>query len=195
METINQSNQNNPINDTQYTNQLNNIEAQNGYLQTTAINESKDSTTCYAKCCVAITASLLLSPFAICDVYFATTDDSCVNQSQSGQNLDITLHSYLLASGIIVFSFIGILNFSIFFCDLDIIKSAKNNDDEADHFIINFTNIVVRLFGLAWLILGCVLFWDYTIISDCSQPVHDYLFARFILFIISTVFTLKLNIE
>ena len=181
----------NPINDVKIIDQLNNIEA-----QIVTKDESLCNDAFYAKCCVSITLSLLLSPFAICDVYFSSTDNTCVNQNQSDNNLNITLQTYLLASGIIVFSFIGLLNFSIFVFDLDITKSAKNNDeDDAVHFILNISNIIVRIFGLSWLILGCVLFWAYTNISDCSNPVHDYLFARFILFIISTVFTLKQNIE
>jgi len=193
METINQTNQQNPINDSKYINQLNNIEA-----QIHISNETKPicNESCYAKCCLSLTFSLLLSPFAICDVYFATTDNSCVNQSQSSHNLNITLHSYLLASGIIVFTFIGILNFSIFICDLNMTKSNKNNENvDTVYAVLNISNIIVRIFGISWLILGCVLFWAYTVISDCSKPIHDYLFARFILFLIFSIFTFRSSSE
>ena len=193
MQSINMSNQPNPISESEFTNHLNNIEAQ---ILINDENKSVCNESCYAKVCISLTFSLLLSPFAICDVYFATTDDSCVNQSQSIHNLNITLHSYLLASGIIVFSFIGILNFSIFICDLNMTKSNNHeNNDQLFNIILNLSNIIVRIFGISWLILGCVLFWEFTFISDCSKPIHDYLFARFILFLIFSAVSIKLNNE
>lgn len=183
--------QTNPITETQYSNKLNDIEAQIITKRDPVISDA-----CYAKCCLSITFSLLLCPFAICDVYFASTDDSCITQSQSDHNLNITLQSYLLSSGIIVFIFIGILNFSIFIFDLNMTKSKQDNDNEQVlHMVLNLSNILVRTFGLCWLILGCVLFWAYTTISNCSQSVTNYLFARFIIFIIGTFFSIKLNSE
>ena len=190
METTNQTN---PISDSQYNNQLNNIEAQ---IITRNEKEPICSESCYAKVCLALTFSLLLSPFAICDVYFATTDNTCVNQSQSSHNLNITLHSYLLASGIIVFLFIGLLNFSIFIFDFNMTKSKKNDDnDQLFHFVLNLSNAIVRTFGISWLILGCVLFWAYTTLPNCSRAIHDYLFARFIIFLIFSALSIKLNSE
>ncbi len=71
---------------------------------------------CCAKMCLALTTTILLSPFAICDLYYATSDDACVNQNNHG--LTITMHSYLMASGTIMFIFIGGINASIFLVDL-----------------------------------------------------------------------------
>lgn len=42
------------------------------------------------------------------------------------------------------------------------------------------TKYILYMFGTAWLILGCVLFWGYTDISQCSSNIHDYMFARLI---------------
>ena len=186
MKTTNQTNS-----DSENNIQLNNIEA-----HIININEKEPicSETCYAKVCLAVTFSLLLSPFAICDLYFATTDKTCINQSQSSHNLNITLHSYLLASGIMVFLFIGLLNFSIFIFDFNMTKSNKNND-QLFHMVLNLSNVIVRTFGISWLILGCVLFWAYTKLTDCSPAIHDYLFARFIIFLIFSVISIKLNSE
>jgi hypothetical protein len=207
------NNQVNPISDSDYSDQLNKLEAQP--ITNAPVTNPKEiqlnvssqsnccSEQCLAKACVSLTVTLLLSPFAICDVYYAVTDNSCVNESQASHNLNITLRSYLLASGIIAFSFIGLLNFSIFIFDLDMTKSTTrsrsrlvDNDNETlFHIVLNIANVFVRTFGFAWLILGCVLFWAYTNLSDCSQSIHDYLFTRFILAIIFTCFTIKMNSE
>jgi len=194
METIKETN-------TQYTNDLDGIEAQITQKeqndQEGAILVKKEpfiSEMCCAKMCIAITGSLILSPFAICDVYYATTDDTCVTQSQSSHNLTIILQSYLLASGIITFIFIGLFDFCLIVLDFNIIKPDKNADDIGG-FLSSVLNVINYFFSLAWLILGCVLFWAYTDIANCSQSVHDYLFARFIIGIIGYVARLTANNE
>ena len=132
------------------------------------------SDSCCAKLCIALMGTLILSPFAICDLYYATSDDACVNQNNHG--LTITMHSYLLASGTIMFIFIGGMNFSIFFVNLDKFKSS-----EEIQALLTVSEWILKLFGTSWLILGCVLLWAYTDLSKCSQTTHDYLFARFII--------------
>lgn len=132
------------------------------------------SDACCAKLCLALTSTLLLSPFAICDLYYATSDDACVNQNNHG--LTITMHSYLLASGAMMFIFIGGMNFSICVVNLDKFKLS-----EEIQVLLTVSEWILKLFGTSWLILGCVLLWAYTDLSKCSQTTHDYLFARFII--------------
>jgi len=180
---------------TQYTNQLHNIEAQITQTQREHLNglekKSSISDVCCAKICIGIITTLILSPFPICDVYYATTDTTCVNQNQQSHNLNIILQSYLLASGIMTIIFIGTFNFSLFVLDVNIIHPNKN--DTEINFCLKICDWVSRGFGLSWLILGCVLFWGYTNMENCSQSVHDYLFARFILGIIFFVSRTQYN--
>lgn len=177
----------------QYTNQLHEIEAQ--IKQTDAIlngDSSKDTgcigEVCCAKMCISFIMTSLLSIFPICDVYYGATDITCVTQSQENHHLNITLKSYLLASGIIAFSFIGLLNIGIFFFDLNPLSQKKTTDNDND--IVIFWSTLCKWllngFGFSWLILGCVLFWAYTDIIECSKSVHDYLFARFIIGLVTT---------
>jgi len=181
METSNNTN-------TQYTSQLDRIEAQivnNNDNQSLVKKKDLISDQCCAKICISFFVTGFLSIFAICDVYYACTDETCVNQSQSSHNLTIILKSYLLASGIINFSILGIFNIWLFVFDFNILNPKLDSDEVV--FSLNFCNWIAKGFGLAWLILGCVLFWAYTDISTCSQSVHDYLFARFIIGIVFIV--------
>ena len=183
---------NNEITKQQYTNQLNNMEAQT--VKNDEINvlivKNNISDVCCAKMFVVFMITALYSPFAICDIYFASTDVSCVNENQLDHNLNITLKSYLLASGIINLIFIGLANFSILVLDLNVFQPDKTSD----YFIIaKIMEWMSKLFGTSWLIVGCVLFWGYTDLPLCSQNVHDYLFARFIIFLVSLMQNLKNN--
>ena len=174
---------------TQYAADLNNVEAQIIRKEDTVFLIKKDDDICM-KICVSIFVTLICSPFAICDLYYATTDTTCVTQSQRDHNLNIILQSYLLASGIITFVLIGISNVYVFTIDLN---SKDNNNDDIIICCGAVSSWILRVFNLAWLILGCVLFWGYTDISTCSQTVHDYLFARFIIFLVFTAFSASLG--
>ena len=192
MDTESDQNQNNST-DTQRTIKLNDIEAQitNDDKKILVKKDEVTSDDCCAKACFAFTISALLSPFAICDLYYATTDNSCITQSQTSHNLVIIMKSYLMASGIIMFIIIGAFNFALFALDLNVMfpstRSSKREDDDDITCCANICLWIFRAFDLSWLILGCVLFWEYTDIASCSQTVHDYLFARFILALISYV--------
>jgi hypothetical protein len=130
-------------------------------------------------CCVKLTTiiitSIMILPFAICDVYFGSLYNTCLSQSQTDHNLTITVKSYLLVSGIIEFIGWGMVTVTII-----VFVSDVTDTDSVEVFsgcVKHFTNA----FGFAWLILGCVLFWAYTDISKCTTAIHDYMFARLIL--------------
>jgi hypothetical protein len=178
--------------DAEYTNQLHEMEAQIKQTEAIFLGSPKNTAcigeVCCAKMCIAIGLTAVLSVFAICDVYYGTTDITCVSQSQTSHHLNITLKAYLLASGIIMFLFIGVLNVAIFLFDASPFQGNKRLD--ANDSGVSAGAIICRWlmngFGLSWLILGCVLFWAYTDIAACSRSVHDYLFARFIIGIVMT---------
>ena len=176
----------------QYTSQLNNMEAQTVKKEEiNVLNQKKDSSDiCCTKIITIFFITTLYSPFAICDIYYASTDVSCINESQQDHHLNITLKSYLLASGIINLIFIWLISFSIIVVDLNVFYLNKTSD-----YLIIAKNCewVGKLFGTSWLIVGCVLFWGYTDIPSCSQNVHDYIFARFIISLLSLMQNLKKN--
>lgn len=175
-------------NNTQYINKLDNIESQiiSVSSENNSLVQKKEwiSDQCCAKMCISFFVTGFFSIFAICDVFYACTDKTCVNQSQTDHNLTIILKSYLLASGIMNFVFLGIFNIWLFVFDFNIMYPQLNSDEVIVG--LNLLTWISRGFGISWLILGCVLFWAYTDISTCSQSVHDYLFARFILGIVFT---------
>ena len=174
----------------QYTNKLNNMEAQTVKKEevNVLIEKNDNSEACCAKMLIIFMFTAIFSPFGICDIYFASTDKTCVNQSQESHKLNINLHSYLLASGIINLIIIGIADFSILIFDFNLYQPDKTSEF---YMFLKFFTWLNKIFGISWLILGCVLFWGYTDISLCSQNVHDYLFARFILFLVSLLQNLK----
>lgn len=136
---------------------------------------------CCIKICIATTSSILLSPFAICDVYYASTDSMCVTQHD--HHLAITLYSYLMASGVIMFAFIGALNVSIFLFDTNLLQPSSRGERETSIWV-HIGTYVVQTFHFAWLIVGCVLFWAYTDTSKCMDSTYHYLFARFVIAIV-----------
>lgn len=192
-----------------YTNDLNIIEAQihepsnkETEQRVTSIKKECFGEVCCAKFCIAITISSILSPFAICDIYYATNDTTCVTQSQTSHNLTINLQSYLLASGIMTILSIGTFNFCLFVLDFNWFQPSdlrnrynKSEYEEAVDICSKVYGRILNTFSIAWIILGCVLFWAYTDIESCSQTVHDYLFARFIFVIISYCANLKSSSE
>ena len=167
---------NNPI-------QLNDVESQT----TITSGQQKSSEQIYIKLFLSATTIVILAPFAICDTYYAVSDDACMNQNS--HNLSLTLHSYLLANGIITFVCLGGINFGIFVFDLNSNHFSKWKT-ELEICGVTF-EYLMKLFGTAWLITGCVLFWAYTNMSLCKKSSNDYLFARFILGIIFHVASIK----
>ena len=130
---------------------------------------------CIAKCCISTTLAIIVYPFIICDMYYALTDNSCVNQPLD--DLVITMQQYLFASSIIGIVAVSIANtclisFNLFKCI------------EEGAVCWQIIRWISRIFQLSWLILGCVMLWGKMDLSKCSEPVHAYLFARFIIFII-----------
>lgn len=136
---------------------------------------------CFAKTCIATTSTLLLSPFAIGDMYYACTDSICVNQSN--HYFDITMYSYLISSGIFTFVFIGALNVSIFIFDINLLGTTTTTyrDGSKPHVCLYVGNYIVKAFHLVWLIVGCVLFWGHMNTSICMDSTYHYLFARFVI--------------
>lgn len=143
----------------------------------------KDSSLCW-KICVkssfALAFTALMSPFVICDLYFALTDTSCINQSFD--KIDITMYSYLLISAIFGIVLVSILNCAIICSDFE---KKKSEGIEVCYYLFGWG---LRLFGISWSIVGFILFWGYMDTSKCAKPVYNYLLAKFIITIITIFF-------
>ena len=144
------------------------------------------------KCCAAFFMTSIMSPFIICDLYFAFTDNSCSDQQNK---IDVTMRAYLFVSGIIGLIFITVVNFQICLLKLDDNKDKHKNMIERDESFgancLKLFGYIYRMFHLAWLMVGCIMFWGYMDISKCSTAIYSYLLARFIIAIIATFITAK----
>jgi len=152
----------------------------------------------YSKCCAATFTTMILSPFVICDLYFAATDNSCSYQIiESKSKISIDMHVYLLTSGIIGVISISLINCKIFTINVTEDGKQKNSlitdDDCETNFCIQFVCWVFKLFTISWLIIGCVLFWGCMDLSKCSNPIFNYLFTRFIILLVDAAISLKNN--
>ena len=175
--------------DTQYVNGFSDIENNTVAINIAAVKTEKNnllitsfcsSDECCVKMFITSTMSIILFPFAICDIYFGMTDISCVGQHVS--QIDLTMKAYLIASGIIN---IITTSFAIFAICISTIKTIESFRDEFNC-CWNCSLIISKTFSILWLIIGCVLLWAYMNTSICYTNVHNYLFARFIIDIIFT---------
>ena len=135
-----------------------------------SVDDSDNVATCCAFSCVGITVLVLLSPFIICDLYFAYNSISCQHDTSP---VGITLTTWLEVAGFSLIGFIGsfLLTTSIVVC-----CGLKS--------MVWFVPVqwLFSLFSFAWLIVGCVLFWRYLDPSgDCGRDVSDYMWARLII--------------
>jgi hypothetical protein len=135
----------------------------------------------FVKSCFALVFTALMSPFIICDMYFALTDTSCIHQSFD--KLYITMYNYLYISSIFGIVVVCILTSAIM-C-LDIEKKDRNECGEVCSQLFGW---VLKLFGLAWSIVGFVIFWGYMDTSKCAKPIYNYLLAKFIILIVTILF-------
>jgi len=135
----------------------------------------------FVKFCFALAFAALSSPFIICDMYFALTDTSCIHQSFD--KLYITMYNYLYISSIFGIGVVFILSCAIMCLELE-----KRDRNECGEVCSQLLGWALKLFGLAWSIVGFVIFWGYMDTSKCAKPVYNYLLAKFIILIITIFF-------
>ena len=126
---------------------------------------------------------IYIFPLTFCDLYFGLTDDSCVNNSVD--RLAINLADYLVIGGII--RAIG-----LFF----LLASICCFNEKTGPYIIGIGMILFVLgsiFGIAWNIIGGVIFWSYMDNSTCSDETFNYVFASLIIKYVITGVSLFAN--
>jgi hypothetical protein len=173
------------VSNTQYNNDLNNAE-EGKIKEITILVDKKDYCSdllCF-KIFVIVTFTSVMTPFTVCDIYFALNDISCVREKTPEMN--IVMNVYLLSSGLISLIMTGLIDIYILNSSNSILASDKNDDLDGINCLLYMFNCVFQVFNFSWLITGCVLFWAYMDINACANPVYNYLMARFIIGIVST---------
>ena len=124
---------------------------------------------------------LLILPLAICDLYLAWTDDSCVYNNTVG--LSINLHNYLLFSGLTSIGVILLCPIVICFGIILLCVNFKCCPELVLFFSIGIGIIgfFFGLFLLCWNIIGGAIFWSFMDNSTCSSVVYNYVFASLII--------------
>jgi hypothetical protein len=170
---------------TQYNTSLNN--AEEGKIQDiTVLVEKKEwcsDLSCF-KLFITITFTSIMTPFIVCDIYFAMNDVSCVNQKTP--EMDIVMRVYLLSSGLISLIMTGLIDIYILSTSNNLLTSNNEENQDGVYCLLYLFKYTFQIFNFSWLITGCVLFWAYMDINACAKPVYDYLMARFIIGIITT---------
>ena len=136
--------------------------------------------------CIKLTMSiiivLLCSPFIICDLYYAYTDNSCVHNPTKKSTVD--LYTYLLVSG-----YFGLSVCLLYVATILSIDFEDKNPSILNQIMQGFTYIFMNIFIMfssAWIIVGGVVFWSEIDNSTCSKPVYSYVMASLIIKIVAT---------
>lgn len=144
------------------------------------------------KICIALIVLMIMSPIAVCDLYFGFSDSTCSREEKDNSNINLRI--YLIVTGFIGIAFtIEMLMVIIWF---EAYKSSRIND--CIMFYILIGTIFVAIFNFIWTILGAVIFWGFIYENGkCSKTFSNYLFVSLIVKFIFTLLPLifKINKE
>jgi hypothetical protein len=138
---------------------------------------NKDDEDMISKVCISFWFTVFVSPFIICDMYFAFNDKSCVNQTFV--SLQVNMFVYLLVNSIIGI-IVVLITYSIIF--------IFDRYEELTEIVIccsKFISHILNGFFVIWTMVGCMIFWGYMDKSKCSKIVYDYLFVKLFLSIVT----------
>lgn len=135
------------------------------------------SSTMCAKIIIVIILAVFMLPFGITNLYYAYTDNSCVNLPAG--RLAITLKDFLLVDGYYLLSAFTIVSAFIIFTDN--LKKDNNNDSMLCKIFGLLVSIIFKTFTLSWLILGAVIFWKLIDNDLCDNGIYNYIYAMTII--------------
>jgi len=162
-----------------------NIQLPKGILKRTSVEQDNDIARKIVIYSVWIIALIICLPIIICDLYFAYTDETCVNEYPS--NIDINMKQYLIVSAITSFVIINAYM---------LLMNSFAKEEYTENFccvILAFVFIgLLGIFALIWNILGAVVFWG-SVYGDghCSRKVSTYLFVSLIIKFVFTIQSYK----
>jgi hypothetical protein len=128
---------------------------------------------------------MLTMPFIFCNLYYAYTDKSCV--SIEAGHLDINLKTYLAVDGI----FCAITLFIVIIVICLVNESITIN--EKNKCIFNIFGKLATLFGIAWTIVGAIIFWKLIDNNKCHKGVYNYVFTQLIIKFVCYLFRIMQN--
>jgi len=143
--------------------------------EVSSINEiisyrNKDDEDIISKVCISFWFTVFVSPFIICDLYFAFNDKTCINQTFV--SLQVNMFVYLLVNSIMGI-IIVLITYSIIF--------IFDRYEELTETVIccsKFISHVLNVFFVIWTVIGIVIYWGFLNKSKCSKIVNDYLFIK-----------------
>ena len=165
----------------------NNQKHKKGILKNNTINNNDDNDENIIMCikiCIFLVVFTILIPFIVCNLCYAYSDNSCVNL-QAG-NLDITLKIYLAVDGI--FSAIVMLILALYICCFAEKITDINNSCLGKTFVT-----LITLFGLAWTIIGAIIFWKLIDNKKCDKGFYNYVFIQLIIKFVCYFFRMLQN--
>lgn len=145
-------------------------------------NNNKTEINCF-KFIIIFLVLLFGLPLAICDIYYAYNDNSCVYSHVD--KIDINLKEYLQVSSLLTICFLFI-----------VILETLFYENLKDTFLLAIGAILlipISIFNTVWNIIGGVIFWGYMDNSLCSNNVFNYVFASIVIKYVCIVFNLLTN--
>jgi hypothetical protein len=135
------------------------------------------------KLCFTLIVISIITPIAICDLYFGFTDSQCASERPDKSVLNLSL--YLILAGFVSIS--CMITILIAICCIDF-------DDISDTGICllccgSCGVIGLGIFSILWNIFGAVLFWGYIYGNGkCNKTFSTYVFVSLIIKFISILF-------
>jgi len=133
------------------------------------------------KLCISTILIIIYSPFIICDLYYAYTDNSCVHIPAS--KMSVNMYTYLLVSGynslcVCMIYVIGIICVT----DKPEHTTCINN---MIYCIVSTITCMSAVFSVAWVIVGAVIWWNEIDNATCSRATYNYVMASIIIKIVA----------
>jgi hypothetical protein len=130
------------------------------------------------KCCIFVFLLIIASPIIVADLYYAYTDNSCVNYYPGKLNMNMRI--YLCVSAFVTIAVMFKALFMICVCELPMKKTP--------------VDYIIGLFHVAWNIMGGIIYWGSLYQSSlCSRGIYNYLFATLIIKLICNVSVIANN--
>lgn len=158
------------------------IEDSLGRNARSGIFDSLDKTDICVRTIVIIILALFTLPFGITSVYYAFTDNSCVNLPAG--KLYVNLKDYLAVNGC-TYLVIFCVNATI----VSIVEPAMVDNVYQTILCKTFKHLCT-LFTLSWNIVGGIIFWSMIDNNKCDDPIYNYIYALLIIQFVFTVATI-----
>jgi hypothetical protein len=127
--------------------------------------------------CASLLLIIIVSPIAICDLYFGFIDNSCSNENPDKVNISLRL--YLLVCGFICLASLLVVLLRLWFIPLD---NTINYNSFCSNCCYNVSISGFAAFNTIWNILGAIIFWGYIYINgNCNINFSTYVFVSLII--------------